>query len=1736
MEATTIPITSLSPADAPPASKSIRAVVSLLWPYSSSTKQCALLLADPDFRLRNRKGQVRVRLTGASAEAVANARIGIGDELVLELGGAQWAAEQARVATPGKSVDGELVFGGQLALSVTRKANGEQSDLRIQVNESTPALEEPEKPVLNGSHATPARAAPLWMRSSMRGADVTPIYSSPAFVKRLRLSGDMTSWDPFADVERELDDDLGPRKRQRTSFGGVKRWKLTDRTPSPEKEAPNAMEIEEHSNQNGLVQSLPASETPSQQVRPAPGAVAQVSSTPHMPPPPLPRLQLPSESQFAESQHTAAAEDDGPSTPKLHPVPSSALPLPSPFPTEASKVHFGIQSPEPTAKTNPLEALVEAAETAREIESSGRNDPPEETAAEEFSSVVTNKPELVLPEAPAKGHEVPAVSPAASLASTAEIVHEEESPRDIRDIDTDSAQLSMSREEHSNQQAQRSHPEYLSDTEEDEDMYYDHMRRRFPSVTESGRVRVDHQEEGYYDDLSQLHEKEVEEVIETDAMGEEPQSEESGEVTSDKDEGDDAAPIIQDEPSIQPPDPAKTDKALETLRDAREELRQETRETLKTPTRPPPGLFGFDGAINDTPFQPKSTPQSEKDRIMAKTFSSLFGFRASPSPELPKQQEVQTPTPAMPIGHLSQIAKERLEAARAPVETSKEAEAEDEHVTAATEPEYNEQNVEIRKDQPPVVREYFETTDTAMEEAAQATEETGRSVPAADVQDGSLLSAVRADEAGESLVKLSGNETMPGEAPVVGETPQPQEMPTIDETPQLDVEMQDADEDPVPDGVSINQGLGAAIAPDRNEELQQPPSDSAPKPTEITVIDLGDSSDEEEQPEQALQQPSNEAAEPDLRPEPQAEEPFHLDFTQPEMLPSSQFPLFPLTQTAHRHAAQDSQGSALQPDMLDTTQTTVDRSEVVTPVAEEFDTVIADTSQEDALWLNQGQQDGFFAGQMPNQEFEGAAMPQLTQQPTGTLADPYRYVSFQSATSVATDSSDNLPPTAVQSFAQEESQIESVPLSWPERMSLEERSTVVQQSSPLQLDPSFSVPEIASQPRIEGSETLQIDETPQDEVMTQRDEAPIREPELLQSVEQASGAMEVDSVQLDSSSQQAQRLDPTEIRSSLEHRLSEDIAVEHMPPHAEAEVMEAATESETLEESQGTEVQNLPPSEQASYPALPISPEESQHRLESQGFETQVPYHHIVPSELPPTPKLTQGDSLTENEVQVVVKEADEEAASSEPTTLPRTRRSQTTADKNLESPAKKTPIRKSPRKSQAEESQHQEEQTEPPKTSQRRRQSVQHDTNKTLLSTAKKTPVRRSPRKSQATAEFLEEKAEHEEDEAEEPNPEASPQQASLISAKKTPVRRSARKTQAESQTSEKGSEQMDDDTNSLVPQAKPSTRQSTRKVLAQSQTEYGGMGSAELAKASEGIEDPISVTSSTKPTIRQSARKARARSEDDETTVPETVPPPTTPATSRKSFTSQLGRVPAVIADWFSPRRSSRIEHEEVQPGHAVDGAATLKREKSNGLLTALSYFTPLSNLEEKANPASQYQTDNTVDVLAVVTDETKAPERAKGGPKDFFTIFRIADSSLPADDSIRAEVFRPWHATLPTAQVGDVVLLRAFAVKTRKRKPYLLSTDSSAWCVWRYAEGEGEDMNREKRTPTRKRRVSFSVTSSAREEIKGPPVELGEEERQRVAALRKWWLESKEQGLAEEKGQVSPRTARTTRSQKL
>lgn len=111
-----LPIAELSPTH--DHTKVIKAVVALIWPYSSSEKALSLLLVEADFRLRRNRGQVRVEFHDSSAREVANAKVSPGDEILLSLDGMECAGDEADMKAPGRGVDWKLIYRNRLFMQV----------------------------------------------------------------------------------------------------------------------------------------------------------------------------------------------------------------------------------------------------------------------------------------------------------------------------------------------------------------------------------------------------------------------------------------------------------------------------------------------------------------------------------------------------------------------------------------------------------------------------------------------------------------------------------------------------------------------------------------------------------------------------------------------------------------------------------------------------------------------------------------------------------------------------------------------------------------------------------------------------------------------------------------------------------------------------------------------------------------------------------------------------------------------------------------------------------------------------------------------------------------------------------------------------------------------------------------------------------------------------------------------------------------------------------------------------------------------------------------------------------------------------------------------------------------------------------------------------------------------------------------------------------------------------------
>lgn len=117
-QSTMIPIAQINPQIDHLAESSIRATVTLVWPYSSSTKAFSCLLAEPDFRLRRSNGQVKAIFHGTVAENVAKTQVGIGDEVLLSLAGSRLEKNETAAQTPGRFLAWDVHLDDRVHLEV----------------------------------------------------------------------------------------------------------------------------------------------------------------------------------------------------------------------------------------------------------------------------------------------------------------------------------------------------------------------------------------------------------------------------------------------------------------------------------------------------------------------------------------------------------------------------------------------------------------------------------------------------------------------------------------------------------------------------------------------------------------------------------------------------------------------------------------------------------------------------------------------------------------------------------------------------------------------------------------------------------------------------------------------------------------------------------------------------------------------------------------------------------------------------------------------------------------------------------------------------------------------------------------------------------------------------------------------------------------------------------------------------------------------------------------------------------------------------------------------------------------------------------------------------------------------------------------------------------------------------------------------------------------------------------
>ncbi|KAI1342680.1 hypothetical protein F5Y15DRAFT_373592 [Xylariaceae sp. FL0016] len=243
-------IPELNPELPEPATKSVQGVITITWPFSAVNNTFAFILAEPDFRLRRNKGQVRVNLRGAAAKAVGASGLGSNDEVLLSLDGVVWEPEvvKKRQSLPGAGLEWQISFPKNISLSVKSNETGETTFVSTQsaaddISVDHPPIEDPSVDLMSGSKTSldvPLRdefsLPSVAIATPAKHARITSLdqgeFASPAFIKRARVSYGGLFEDGFDFFDESTE--TKPRGRKRRRFGRESgAWRYSSRSVSP---------------------------------------------------------------------------------------------------------------------------------------------------------------------------------------------------------------------------------------------------------------------------------------------------------------------------------------------------------------------------------------------------------------------------------------------------------------------------------------------------------------------------------------------------------------------------------------------------------------------------------------------------------------------------------------------------------------------------------------------------------------------------------------------------------------------------------------------------------------------------------------------------------------------------------------------------------------------------------------------------------------------------------------------------------------------------------------------------------------------------------------------------------------------------------------------------------------------------------------------------------------------------------------------------------------------------------------------------------------------------------------------------------------------------------------------------------------------------------------------------------------------------------------------------------------
>ncbi|KAI5461232.1 hypothetical protein BGZ63DRAFT_385322 [Mariannaea sp. PMI_226] len=171
----------------------------------------------------------------------------------------------------------------------------------------------------------------------------------------------------------------------------------------------------------------------------------------------------------------------------------------------------------------------------------------------------------------------------------------------------------------------------------------------------------------------------------------------------------------------------------------------------------------------------------------------------------------------------------------------------------------------------------------------------------------------------------------------------------------------------------------------------------------------------------------------------------------------------------------------------------------------------------------------------------------------------------------------------------------------------------------------------------------------------------------------------------------------------------------------------------------------------------------------------------------------------------------------------------------------------------------------------------------------------------------------------------------------------------------------------------------------------------------------------------------------------------------------------------------QSPQVAGPSGAPENETVGAVKLQLLKS--LRTELPDFLSLKVLRSSINQAT--------DILALATTTPAQAHRPKHGPRDYMLTLILTDPSLGPAAVAVAHIFRPHQSSLPVVHAGDVVLLRRVQVVSMKGRGFgVRANDASAWAVFEKTDKE------------------------MLPQIRGPPVEVTENEVKYAEGLRRWF----------------------------